>query len=282
MKAISGVQINQGVTIDGYTISIGQVEYTTPGTYYWTVPPFVESISMVAVGGGQSGASSATGGVGGAGGWLAYRNTYPVTEGDVLTIVVGSGGAAKLADSGPYNNGGESNVTIGGTVILNAAFGYTGSAPVISGQVTYSGGGGGGAGAGGATKYNGGGGGAGGYAGIGGNGSYQFSSTTAGAGGGGGGGGGGTNNRGTGGGGVGIYGQGSNGTAGTFNGGTGVGTGGGGGSSGTNGSINASGLYGAGGGGNSGGDSLAGGGGAVRIIFPGNTRYFPTTGTADQ
>ena len=278
MKAISGVQINQGVTVDGYTISIGQVEFTTPGTYSWTVPPFVESISMVAVGGGQSGGSGAAGGLGGAGGWLAYRNTYTVTEGDVLTIVVGSGGTAVPADSKNVgNNGGNSNVKIGGTVILDAAAGYTASAPVVSGQVTYSGGGGGGAGAGGATKYNGGGGGAGGYAGIGGNGSYQFSSTTAGAGGGGGGGGGGTNNRGTGGGGVGIYGQGSNGTA-----GTGLGVGGGGGSSGTNGSINASGLYGAGGGGNSGGDSLAGGGGAVRIIFPGNTRYFPITGTADQ
>jgi hypothetical protein len=272
-----------GLTFNGLTVTyeppiIGQIEYTTPGTYYWTVPQFVESISVVSVGGGQSGGyNSSVGGLGGSGGWLAYRNNYTVTQGDVLTIVVGSGGDAVTSGSQNVgNNGNASTITINATVILNAAPGYTASDPGITGQVTYSGGGGGGAGSGGATRYNGGGGGAGGYAGIGGNGSYQFSTSTAGAGGGGGGGGGGTNNRGTGGGGVGIYGQGSNGTGGA------LGTGGGGGSSGTNGSINASGVYGGGGGGNAGGNSLAGGGGAVRIIYPGATRYFPSTGTANQ
>lgn len=275
-----------GLTFNGLTVTyeppiIGQIEYTTPGTYYWTVPPFVESISMVAVGGGQSGGyNSSSGGLGGSGGWLAYRNDYTVTAGDVVTIVVGNGGTAVSSGSQNVgNDGNASTITINATVILNAAPGYTASNPGITGQITYSGGGGGGAGSGGGTVRNGGGGGAGGYAGIGGNGSYQFSTSTAGAGGAGGGGRGDNNLRGGGGGGVGIYGQGSNGDAATV-----LGEGGGGGSGGTKGTnaLSGAGVYGAGGGGNSSGNSSAGANGAVRIIYPGATRYFPSTGTANQ
>ena len=37
----------------------GQDEYTTPGTYQWTAPDGVESVSVVMVGGGGGGAEEA-------------------------------------------------------------------------------------------------------------------------------------------------------------------------------------------------------------------------------
>jgi subtilisin family serine protease len=156
------------------------------------------------------------------------------------------------------------------------------------------------------------GGGAGGYSGNGGRGGNGSSTSTlgtaatAGSGGGGGGGGAGagiyqTGNgtgAGAGGGGVGIFGQGSNGTAGTNNVGSPIGDGtpGGGGSGGDTGGDNinpftggdtggAGGAYGGGGGGgngrynsgSNGGVGGVGGSGAVRIVWPGTTRQFPTT-----
>jgi hypothetical protein len=79
-------------------------------------------------------------------------------------------------------------------------------------------------------------------------------------------------------------GQGSNGAAGTFS-GTTTATGGGGGSSGANGAqMSAGGAY--GGGGCGGGTDYTsqhfnGGVGAVRIIWPGTTRLFPSTNTGN-
>lgn len=63
----------------------GQQEYTTPGTYQFVVPAGVEEISAVAIGGGGAGGIG-----GGAGASLAY-NTFSVTPGETLTVVVASG-----------------------------------------------------------------------------------------------------------------------------------------------------------------------------------------------
>jgi len=106
-----------------------------------------------------------------------------------------------------------------------------------------------------------GGGGAGGYAGNGGNGSICGSAPQNGAGGGGAGGG-----NCVGGGGVGLLGQGTNGAV-----------SGGGGSGGTNGGAVNGGVYGGGGV----ASGLNGASGAVRIIWPGNTRSFPSTCTGN-
>lgn len=106
-----------------------------------------------------------------------------------------------------------------------------------------------------------GGGGAGGYSGNGGNGNICGSAPQNGAGGGGAGG-----ALNAGGGGVGILGQGSNGVASS-----------GGGSGGTNGGAVLGGVY--GGGGVAAGAN--GASGAVRIIWPGTTRTFPSTNTGD-
>ena len=73
----------------------GEEEWTTPGTYSWTVPADVTSISAVVIGGGAGGTQYQNGG---GGGGLAVTNNMPVTPGSTLTIVVGAGGARKLGN----------------------------------------------------------------------------------------------------------------------------------------------------------------------------------------
>ena len=275
---------------------VGQVEFTTPGTYTWTVPADVTSISVVCVGGGGGGGDWNNGLQGGGGGGLGYKNNITVVPGTTLGYQVGAGGAGGGTNV-DGQDGGESWFI---NIYVVRGFGGKGGAQyspkALGGSFIGDGGGAGGGahiavGAGG----SGGGGGAGGYSGNGGDGGNNSGSVapTAGAGGGGGGGGGastGGDNGAGGGGGVGIYGQGTNGAAGVS--GTNVGTGGGAGSSGTAGATGesnttdgvnrggAGGLFG-GGGGNS-ATSGNGGGGAVRIIWPGNVRQFPSTRTADE
>ena len=48
-----GVSWSTGINIVSETSPpIGQVAYTTPGTYSWTAPAGVTSVSVVAIGGG--------------------------------------------------------------------------------------------------------------------------------------------------------------------------------------------------------------------------------------
>jgi hypothetical protein len=235
--------------------------YTTSGTYSWVAPTGVTSVSVVAVGGGGTGGFS--------GGSLGYKNNYTVTPGSSYTVVVGKGGSYSCS----LYEGTDSYFV--STAVVKGGGGGTSCNHV---------GDGGGVGG---TSANGGGGGAGGYAGNGGNGGYN-GIITAGSGGGGGGGrfacsgitGGSCVS--AGGGGVGLLGQGSNGAAGTAWNGT-TGGGGGGGSGGSNGGNATSSICGSGGSyGGAGGlgyrsPQPTGQSGAVRIIWPGSTRTFPST-----
>jgi hypothetical protein len=259
-----------------------QVSYTTPGTYLWICPAGVTSVSVVCVGagGGSAAADINTNMGGGGGGALAYANNVSVTPGNTYTVVVGAGGSTSAGGFSSFNsttckaNGGNSSTdgtgAAGGTVANGTGFA-------------------GGAGGNGVTNFTsvnegaGGGGGAGGYSGVGGAGGQNGQNSGAGFGGSGGAGGGGGahggNGRGKGGGGVGLLGEGSSGTGGALE------NGGNGGSGGAN--AGASGAGGAPGGG-TGGDGRgsqtgphAGASGAVRIIWPGNTRSFPSTSTTD-
>lgn len=233
----------------------GSQSYTTAGTYSWVAPAGVTSVSVVVVGGGGGGAN-----YGGSGGGLAYKNNVSVTPGSSYNVVVGVGGTQ--AFSTPSSTiGGNSSFTAGfGTVTATGGRSSGASSPAVGAPSgTYDGGGSGG------TTTSGAGGGAAGYSGNGGN------SGSGGAGGGGGGG-----KAGGGGGGVGILGQGSNGTSICYR-----GTGGSGGGSGECyqlvGNVNG-GAYGGGAGGpcvQQG--QVTGGSGAVRIMWPGNTRSFPST-----
>ena len=256
------------------TIAIGQQAYTTAGTYTWVAPAAVTSVSLVAIGGGA---------YGGGGGGLTYKNNQTVTPGASYTVVVGAGGANSDGGNSSFNT----TIIAGGG--LKAIMRY------ISGCYQYAGPGGGGSGGtatyGGGGVYQGGcatgGGGAGGYTQGGGNGGNPYFSyccctqipgnggDAGNAGNSGGYGGAGIycwpTRAGGGGGGQGIYGLGLGASFRGTNGGNGAAYSPGGG-----------GLYG-GGGGQGGGSCSAGGTrGAVRIIWPGTTRQFPSTCTGDK
>ena len=264
----------------------GQV-YTTPGTYAWTAPAGVTSVSVVAVGGGSGGSTDDPGG-GGGGGGLGWKNNIPVTPGQTYTVVVGAGSSAGTsAVIGGTASGGNSYFINTSTVAGLGAGGASENVGAIGGSYVGDGGGAGGNGGNpqGVNAFGGGGGGAGGYAGNGGNGSGR--PTIAGGNGAGGGAGGGsataTISNG-GGGGVGIYGQGSSGAGGGGTETEGLGSPGQPGSSGSIGTLGNGGLYGGGGGGS---DAVVtagrgnGANGVVRIIW-GPTRSFPTTNVSAE
>lgn len=266
----------------------GQIAYTSGGTYTWVAPAAVTGVSVVVVGGGGGGNRFQ----GGFGGRLSYVNNTPVTAGASYTVVVG--GTVFGSTNYPLPCGSPSYFNTVGTVYARGGNVSSGPANVGSGGCGGNGGDGGG------------GGGAGGYSGAGGNGGVFSSPGCAGAGGGGGGGGSGVVDfcnfvfhAAGGGGGVGILGQGPNGTGGAGGSSPPRGLGGGGGSSGSAGfagtCINSpggglggpGGAYGGGGGSAYNSDFVTnktggnGTGGAVRIIWPGNTRSFPSTNTGN-
>lgn len=100
--------------------SSAKVEYTTAGTYSWTVPTNVTQIKVTTIGGGGGGGGANTNGIyvyGGGGGAVTENVTINVTAGKSLTAVVGKGGST-------YNNnytsqsaylGGNSYVMYNGT-----------------------------------------------------------------------------------------------------------------------------------------------------------------------
>tara|TARA_R100000951_G_scaffold60276_1_gene50679 strand:+ start:103 stop:1191 length:1089 start_codon:yes stop_codon:yes gene_type:complete len=250
----------------------GQQAYITEGTYSWTAPSGVSSISIVAIG-GAGGAKSYGGGGGGAG--LGYKNNLTVSPGTSYTVVVGNDGSDEQAGEASYitvggtNYGGNGGL---GTVNNNGGAGGT--------PLNADGGGNGGAGG---TGNRGGGGGAGGYSGNGGAGGNYGMAGSDGAGGGAGGGYGGYQDGG-GGGGTGLLGEGSSGAgATTYNGNYGAGGygGSGGGIGNASGSSSPTGDGAYGGGMGSGGNAGTNAHGAVRIIWPGSTRSFPSTNTGD-
>ena len=258
---VSGGQYIYLAIAGGVYVPSGEAVFTTPGTYNWTVPEGVTSVSVVCVGGGGANNYPTSAFGAGSGGGLGWKNNISTTPGSTIEIVVGSGAKASTARTSSF---GSTLYAFGGT---NPTANY-GAAPGGS----YSGGDGGGTGGNvlasdGSAPYGvSGGGGAAGYTGNGGDGGNPYYTSVAGSGGGGGGGGGGAG--GFAGGGVGLYGQGASGLGGNANqtNGGGGSSGGGGGGWGLPG-----GTYGGGGPSN---NSAGGGSGAVRIIW-GYGRSFP-------
>ncbi len=243
----------------------GEAVYTSPGTYNWTCPPDVTSVSVVAVGGG--GAGDPEGGGGGGGGGLRWANAVPVTPGQVYTVTVGKGG-----EGGGVGNGSASSFS----TVLTAYGGFDAGGPGGGGGGGVGGNGGstGGSGGAGSNGRPGGGGGAAGYLGNGGKGGdggqpgSNAAPDSGGAGGGGGGDGAQYEPHAGAGGGVGLNGCGGIGSGGGLKGG------GGGGSGGTNGSggmLHGGGWGGTCGGGGAGAQGSAwagnGGNGGVRIAW---------------
>lgn len=277
------------------TLVRGEVIYNTTGTYTWTAPAGVTSVSVIAIGAGGAGNhgwgghNGYDGGAGGGGGGLSYKNNITVIPGNTYTVVVGAQGrdidGGIQTPGGIAGSGGDSyfintsTVKGGGGGGASYNVGGTGGSIFGTGAV-------GGAGSTATTFSSGGGGGAGGYSGAGGAGGAGAAAGTSGTGGSGGGGGGGADTGAGGGGGAGIFGTGASGAGGAQYGG---GSGGSGGSNGDNGYFIPVGpVYGGPGGnyGGGGGGAIlestdafggAGGTGVVRIIWPGTTRLFPST-----
>jgi hypothetical protein len=282
-----------------------EVAYTTPGTYSWTAPVGVTSVSVVAVGGGASGGCSVAQSTGtnlyaGGGGGLGWKNNITVVPGNTYTVVVGAGGPSTAP---PAEFGNPVQGELGGdSYFIDTSTVMGGGGRNDNTFSTFIGDGGGRGGKGplsdSGRDAGAGGGGAGGYSGDGGNGALNWSSgtQTAGAGGGGSGGeiswggqySGSSATAGHGGGGVGIYGEGANGAKAVT---SGVGQGGSGGANAPLGDRSISDSFGKGGDYGGGGGmwgqiygssafSGKGGDGAVRIIW-GPDRAFPSTGTSD-
>jgi len=296
IDATIGWQVQQNeATANLSVIPAGNQEYTSHGSYTWTVPAGITEVCVVCVGGGGDSGTANSGQAGG-GGALAYKNAITVVPGQTAAVTVGRGGV----HSGNQGQAGNlSKFAYGGTdyAIAGGGGGGYGEGSGTGGQGgvegtrsgSYDGGGDGGKGGQDQANHGGpGGGGAGGYSGNGGEGANAPNqSPTNGEGGGGGGAGGGgkggqSEHGGGGGGGVGIYGQGGNGGGGQGQGQNSTGGGyGGGGSGGNNGSQGqalhggSGGNYGGGhGGSQSEGTSGSPGNGAVRIIW-GTGRNFP-------
>lgn len=265
--------------VDGYSVvahPVGQIAFTTPGTYTWVCPANVHRVSGVTVGagGGRGGHSSGSSG----GGALGYKNSVTVVPGTAYTVVVGAQNPGGAGESSTF-------------AALIGAEGGVGPGTSLAYAIPLYGSSGGRGVRGASGSWFGGGGGAGGYAGDGG---YASDSpaTFAGIGGGGGAGGGFSLTSGCSGagGGVGIFGQGASGMGGNPSGreGGGGGSSGGSGGAGTNSTTPppaAGGLYG-------GGapscwhdvtttSGLTAGGGAVRLIW-GVGRAFPSTNVGDM
>ena len=169
----------------GVDLESSQDEWTEPGTYTWTCPPNVRSVSAICVGAGGRG-----GGAGGGGGGLGWKNNITVSPGSNYTIVVGEPGDANNGNW-PAGNGGDSYF-INATTVKGGGGGNGGGPGTqyigVGGDFVGDGGGNGGDGSD-TNGWGGGGGGAGGYSGDGGDGgnsiTYQGQPGSGGAGGGG-------------------------------------------------------------------------------------------------
>jgi hypothetical protein len=117
-----------------YVCQRSQAEYTTSGSYTFTVPNYVTKISAVVVGGGGAGGfgpgtPNQYGRGNGAGGGLRWIQDLPVTPGEEITIEVGTGGIATphpapipapLVPARGGSPGTPSKIVQGGTTVLEA------------------------------------------------------------------------------------------------------------------------------------------------------------------
>lgn len=120
------------------------VTYSTPGSYTFTVPAGVTSVTIQAWGGGGSGGHKNNDSRGGGGGGGYVVNTYTVSAGNTISIVVGTGGKITSTSSTTdqtgvsgqastciYNVNGYSTVSAGGGT---AGTDNSGAGGVISGS----------------------------------------------------------------------------------------------------------------------------------------------------
>jgi len=95
-----------GANVTNVTVTcVGGASFTVPGSYSFTVPSGVTSLTVTAIGGGGGGggySGTMVGGVGGDG--ARVDATLSVTPGQVLSLLVGGGGGG--GSNGPSSGGG--------------------------------------------------------------------------------------------------------------------------------------------------------------------------------
>ena len=122
------------------------VTYSTPGTYTFTVPACVTSITVQCWGAGGGGGGADEGGSGAAaagGGGGGYATATLTNLSATYTVVVGSGGGGGNTSGSNGTSGGSSTVT-NGTVTVTGVGGGGGEGETSSGVATPGGTGGGG------------------------------------------------------------------------------------------------------------------------------------------
>jgi hypothetical protein len=113
LRDLVGGRLGSGITgapgiIAGYTAGTSTVTQSTPGTYTFTVPAGVTSLSVACwgAGAGGTGGNSSNGQGAGGGGAYAGEPNYAVVPGDVITYVVGAGGTGDHVGSDNAPSGG--------------------------------------------------------------------------------------------------------------------------------------------------------------------------------
>lgn len=122
-------QLPAAVANGGSGVPQAILAWTDPGTYLWTVPAGVTRIcaEVYGAGGGGSNGASAPGTVvygGGSGGYA--KASIPVTPGDSVTIIVGTGGSpgsGTFSASCSGTAGGNTNIITGAYTVAGAGGG---------------------------------------------------------------------------------------------------------------------------------------------------------------
>ena len=135
--------VYSGATQGWIPTSDDDVTYETPQTY---------DIDFLVVAGGGGGGSDDTGGGGGAGGFRT--STQTVSEGTVITVTVGDGGAS-VAGATESNDGSDSSISGSGLTTITSAGGGGGGGSQTGGKDGGSGGGGSGSSSGGSLNSGG-------------------------------------------------------------------------------------------------------------------------------
>jgi hypothetical protein len=142
------------IGLAGDIASLLSTEYTTAGTFTYTIPAIAKFLDVVFCGAGggggagNNGATSVFGGGGGGGAGMCRFETIPVDSDTTVTVVTGAAGLGATGVSGDAGGGAATTLTLGSRV-LTAQPGGGGAGVFVDGQSGAGGGSGGSGGAGG-------------------------------------------------------------------------------------------------------------------------------------
>jgi len=116
------------------------VAFNSSGTF--TVPVSVNKVDVLVVAGGGGGGGN--GGAGGGAGGLVFEQSYPVSLGSTIDIVIGAGGLGSSVPNGTRFNGGNGGNSHFGTIIANGGGGGSAGGSSVTTRNGANGGSGGG------------------------------------------------------------------------------------------------------------------------------------------